>query len=227
MKKLLSSVCVAFALIFSSCNYQKIMNIQACDDHQFYPKNYQKDIKYGEKEVSSNPSNPKAYYQLGIAYAIAGQPDEAIVNFREALKYVSNYKDMMYIYTWLANEYEELAENQHQEGNSFFHYNVLEYLTKSLELAEQFRDVDIGKVDAVIWGDMYTDVASGADASFLDSLLGNSMTSDYYYSEALKYYNNALELGEHKTGVTYFDIAQLYLDKNEYGMAIKYLKKSY
>lgn len=225
MKKLLSVVFVIFALMDSSCN--SIIH-QDCH-HQFDPRNYQEAIQYGKKEVSENPRNPEAYYYLGEAYARSGQIDKAIKNFHAVLRYAYSDKDSMHAYTWLANEYEEgygkgLATfnwNPFNYLDEYREYNkIRSYVEKSLELANKLKDVNTVKVDYIIQGDIYRDIASG---NLVYRALGNIY---HYYSKALGYYEKALRLGRETTGVTYFDIAEVYMGKNNDRMAIKYLKKT-
>ncbi|PMP89114.1 MAG: hypothetical protein C0172_00955, partial [Caldisphaera sp.] len=184
MKKLLSSVFVALTLAGSS---YALTDIQACNN-QFRAGNYQKAVQYGQQAVREYPSNPFAYFCLGVAYTRTGQIDKAIESFKKASKYTSDDHVLMYIYNWLGMEYDAKGD----------YSDALFYGSKSLKLAKRFGNIDIEEVDL--------------------NNIANIFHHEGNYSKALEYYKKALELenGKSQTGAIYNNIAWIYSDMNNY-----------
>lgn len=86
--------------IHGSSNYNQIINY-----YQLL-KRYDKAIEVAKESIEFNPQDPNSYYNLGHAYLIEKEVDEAIIYFKKAIEVKVNYK---YLFIWESDNYFELG----------------------------------------------------------------------------------------------------------------------
>src|SRR5207247_1880033 len=98
-------------------------------------KEVQNDIEESKKLVAATPYAPEAHYALGDANADDDRYEEAIAEYREALRLKPDFKEA---YLQLASSYKELGRNDDEVA---IYKEALTYFPKSLDILEKLVGV--------------------------------------------------------------------------------------
>ncbi len=181
-------------------------------------QNFVKSIEYFEKavkiktDINDTLSISTTLSNIGLAYKNMANYDKAINYYLRALdkaKNVGYKKQEALVCNNIASVYDDWSSLD--STNLYYKQKLIEYYTKSIKVCEKIDD-NVGIIN-------------------VSNNLGAYFAQEKKYDKALMYYLKALRYAKKykfitKEVITYVNIADVYLNKNDISTAISYLNKS-